>query len=171
MARAAIIGGPGLLAFGDWRRGRRDFPLEPPASQLQSRAMPARYPDLQDRAAVVTGASSGIGLGIARALLAQGMRVAVHYNRSRSAADSLSAERPGRAFAIQADLGTDEGCVHLAREAVASTLPNRRLGEIDDVVNAVLYLASDASSHVLGQDLGVSGGALLVVPRGQLVPR
>ena len=54
---------------------------------------------------------------------------------------------------------------------VASTLPNRRLGEIDDVVNAVLYLSSDASSHLLGENLSVSGGALLVVPRGQLQPR
>ena len=54
---------------------------------------------------------------------------------------------------------------------VASTLPNRRLGEVDDVVNAVLYLASDASSHLLGENISVSGGALLVVPRGQLQPR
>jgi len=64
-----------------------------------------------------------------------------------------------------------EGALREIGEVVASTLPNRRLGEIDDVVNAVLYLASDASSHVLGQDLGVSGGALLVVPRGQFAPR
>lgn len=48
------------------------------------------------------------------------------------------------------------------------TLPNKRVAEVDDIVNAVLYLASDASGHVLGQTLSVSGGALLVVPRGQL---
>jgi 3-oxoacyl-[acyl-carrier protein] reductase len=41
---------------------------------------------------------------------------------------------------------------------------------VADVAAAVLYLASEASSHLLGQDLGVSGGALLVVPRGQLRP-
>jgi 3-oxoacyl-[acyl-carrier protein] reductase len=49
-----------------------------------------------------------------------------------------------------------------------ATIPNARVGEIGDVVNAVLYLASEASGHLLGQDLEVSGGALLVVPRGQL---
>jgi 3-oxoacyl-[acyl-carrier protein] reductase len=53
---------------------------------------------------------------------------------------------------------------------IAATLPNRRLGEVADVVQAVLYLASQASGHLVGQDLGVSGGALLVMPRGQIVP-
>ncbi|HKB75837.1 MAG TPA: SDR family oxidoreductase [Myxococcales bacterium] len=254
------------------------------------------YPDLKGRAAIVTGASSGIGLGIARALLAQGMRVAVHYRSGREPAEALGAEHPGRAFAVGADLGTERGCGNLAREAVerlggvdvlvhsagiwnpgpieqmeaerleemfrvnvfsafylvrelaaplrasghgsivlvgstagqrgeqghshyaaskgalqslamslavelaprirtnvvspgwirtpmaevalrtigplvASTMPNRRLGEIEDVVNAVLYLSSDASSHLLGENISVSGGALLVVPRGQIQPR
>ena len=49
------------------------------------------YPDLQGRAAIVTGASSGIGLGIARALLGQGMRVAVHVRQYKG--------RRGRAIA------------------------------------------------------------------------
>lgn len=54
---------------------------------------------------------------------------------------------------------------------VAGALPNRRLAEIADCAHAVLYLASEASSHLLGQDLCVSGGALLVVPRGQVIAR
>ena len=54
--------------------------------------------------------------------------------------------------------------------ALEGTIPNRRVGEVEDVVNAVLYLASSASSHLIGQDIGVSGGALLVVPRGQVKP-
>lgn len=55
--------------------------------------------------------------------------------------------------------------------AVCATLPSRRVAEVEDVVHAVLYLASEASGDLLGQDIGVSGGALLVVPRGQLVAR
>ena len=246
--------------------------------------MRASYPDLKGRAA------------IARALLEQGTRVAVQYRGSRAAAQALCDEYPARAVAIQADLGTESGCVKLATEArerlsgvdvlvhsagisnsapieamraetleemfrvnvfsafylvrelapalraagrasivligstagqrgeerhshyaaskgalqslgmslavelapavrtnvvspgwirtpmaeptlrtvgpvIASTLPNKRLGEAEDVVDAVLYLASDASSHVLGENISVSGGALLVVPRGQLQPR
>jgi 3-oxoacyl-[acyl-carrier protein] reductase len=54
--------------------------------------------------------------------------------------------------------------------ALTATIPNRRVAEVDDVVNAALYLASDASSHLIGQDICVSGGALLVVPRGQVKP-
>src|SRR5882762_8832037 len=54
--------------------------------------------------------------------------------------------------------------------ALIPTLPNRRVAEVDDVVNAALWLSSDASSHCIGQDLCVSGGALLVVPRGQVKP-
>ena len=255
--------------------------------------MTAIYPDLKDRAALVTGASSGIGFGIAEALLLQGMRVGVHYRGSEKSAEALAARFPQRAVPLKANLATEEGCTRLAQRAlahfpdlsvlvhsagiwngapiealrgeqleemfrvntfsafylvrellpalraggrgsivfigstagqrgeqghshyaaskgalqslamslavelaprvrtnvispgwirtpmaeatlarveqvIAPTLPNQRIGEIADVVNAVLFLASQASGHLLGQDLGVSGGALLVVPRGQL---
>ncbi|MBK9518931.1 MAG: SDR family oxidoreductase [Anaeromyxobacter sp.] len=253
----------------------------------------ARYQDLAGRRALVTGASSGIGLGIAEALLEQGATVAVHYRSSRGAAEALCARFPGRAFPLQAELGEEEGCVRLVAEAAAAlggldqlvhnagmwndgaiatitaatleelfrvntfsafylvrqavphlgrtgrgnvifigstagqrgeaghghyaaskgalqslamslavelgpatrvnvvspgwvrtpmaeaelrevgprisgALPNRRVAEVDDVVQAVLFLASEASGHLVGENLGVSGGALLVVPRGQI---
>jgi 3-oxoacyl-[acyl-carrier protein] reductase len=54
---------------------------------------------------------------------------------------------------------------------IAGALPNRRVGEIDDCAHAALFLASQASAHLVGQDICVSGGALLVVPRGQIVAR
>jgi 3-oxoacyl-[acyl-carrier protein] reductase len=54
---------------------------------------------------------------------------------------------------------------------IAGALPNRRVGEVDDCSHAALFLASQASAHLVGQDLCVSGGALLVVPRGQVVAR
>ena len=254
------------------------------------------YSDLAGRRALVTGASSGIGLGVAEAFLEQGMSVAVHYRSNRAAAEALAARYPGRAFPVQAELGTEAGCVacvaetvralggldqlvhsaaiwnegpiariraaqleeifrvnvfsafYLVREAVphlgargrgnvvligstagqrgeaghghyaatkgalqslamslavelaprtrvnvvspgwvrtpmaeaelrevgaaiARALPNRRVGEIEDIVHACLYLASEASGHLVGEDLSVSGGALLVVPRGQIVAR
>jgi 3-oxoacyl-[acyl-carrier protein] reductase len=54
---------------------------------------------------------------------------------------------------------------------IAGALPNRRVAEVEDVVHAVLFLASEASGHLVGEDLAVSGGALLVVPRGQIVAK
>jgi 3-oxoacyl-[acyl-carrier protein] reductase len=240
------------------------------------------YPDLEGRTALVTGASSGIGRGIAQALLQQGVRVSAQHRTQLP---------PPGTSPVPADLGTERGCVeavraaheklekidllvhsagiynagpiasisaetleemfrvnafsgfYLVREllplglrnvvfigstagqrgepghshyaaskgavqsmmmsiavelaprvrvnlvspgwvrtpmaeeslqrigpAMIPTLPNRRVAEVDDVVNAALWLSSDASSHCIGQDLCVSGGALLVVPRGQVKP-
>ena len=237
------------------------------------------YPDLKGRSALVTGASSGIGRGIALALVEQGLRVVAQHR--------TQAPPPG-CTGVAADLGTEAGCVAAAREAgsvdllvhsagiynagpiasigaatleemfrvntfsafylvreliprglrtviligstagqrgepghshyaaskgalqsmmmsiavelapgvrvnlvspgwvrtpmaeeslqrigpaLRATIPNRRVAEVDDVVNAALFLASDAASgHLIGQDVCVSGGALLVVPRGQVKP-
>jgi 3-oxoacyl-[acyl-carrier protein] reductase len=257
-----------------------------------------RYGDLAGRRALVTGASSGIGLGIAEAFLEQGMRVAVHYRSNRAAAETLCAKFSDSAVPVQADLGTEEGCVgairdsvaalggleqlvhgagiwnegpiatlsrarieeifrvnvfsalYLVREALphllddpkrrgnviligstagqrgeaehahyagakgaiqsiamslavelaprirvnlispgwvrtpmteqdlrtieielAASLPNRRVGEVDDCAHAALYLASEASAHLIGHNLCVSGGALHVLPRGQFRPQ
>jgi 3-oxoacyl-[acyl-carrier protein] reductase len=43
---------------------------------------------LKDKVAVVTGASKGIGAGIAKALAAEGASVVVNYVSSKAGADS-----------------------------------------------------------------------------------
>ncbi|MEV5429924.1 SDR family oxidoreductase [Streptomyces sp. NPDC052701] len=64
---------------------------------------------LTGRTALVTGASRGIGRGIAERLGRDGARVAVHYGRNEAAAKETVAaieEAGGSAFAIGVELGT-----------------------------------------------------------------
>lgn len=44
------------------------------------------------------------------------------------------------------------------RERISKAYPLRRVGRPEDVSNAVLFMASDASSFITGQTLSVSGG-------------
>lgn len=44
------------------------------------------------------------------------------------------------------------------RERIAKAYPLRRVGQPQDVANAVVFLASDAASFITGQTLSVSGG-------------
>ncbi|HEY4381416.1 MAG TPA: SDR family oxidoreductase [Acidobacteriaceae bacterium] len=75
---------------------------------------------LQNKTALVTGASSGIGRATAAALAEAGAHVLVHYGRSKQEAESLVAEvraKGGRADAMSGDLGTPDGAALLAKEA------------------------------------------------------
>jgi 3-oxoacyl-[acyl-carrier protein] reductase len=75
---------------------------------------------LQNKTALVTGASRGIGRATAVTLAQAGAHVLVHYGRSRQEAESLVVEirrKGGNADAISADLGTPEGAALLAKQA------------------------------------------------------
>jgi NAD(P)-dependent dehydrogenase (short-subunit alcohol dehydrogenase family) len=74
---------------------------------------------LQNKTALVTGASRGIGRATASGLAKGGAHVLVHYGRSTQEAESLVAEirrKGGRADAISADLGTPDGALLLAKQ-------------------------------------------------------
>jgi NAD(P)-dependent dehydrogenase (short-subunit alcohol dehydrogenase family) len=73
----------------------------------------------QNKTALVTGASRGIGRATAAALAIAGAHVLVHYGRSAHEAESLVAEiqtKGGRANAVSADLRTPDGASLLAKQ-------------------------------------------------------
>ncbi len=76
---------------------------------------------LDGQTAVVTGGSSGIGAGIARALGEAGANVVVNYSSSREGADEVVAEireLSSRAIAVQADVGSESDVEAMFRQAV-----------------------------------------------------
>ena len=84
--------------------------------------MPER-PSLRGQAALVTGASSGIGAAIAKALGAAGARVAVNY-RSEAVEGETVAEAirngGGEAIAIGADVSSEDDVERMFAEVVAA---------------------------------------------------
>jgi 3-oxoacyl-[acyl-carrier protein] reductase len=77
---------------------------------------------VQDQVAIVTGASRGIGRAIARALAAEGARVALVYRGSKEAADAAVqeiAQAGGTAVAYQVDV-TDLNAVQQCVDTVTA---------------------------------------------------
>src|SRR6201998_504406 len=75
--------------------------------------------ELENKTALVTGASRGIGRATALALARAGAHVLVHYGRSRPEAESLVVEirrKGANAEPTSADLGTADGASLLAKQ-------------------------------------------------------
>lgn len=87
---------------------------------------------LKGKVAIVTGASKGIGAGIARALAAEGAAVVVNYSSSKEGAqrvvDAITAAG-GRAIAVGADVGKAGDVSRLFAETV------RAFSRVDILVN------------------------------------
>jgi 3-oxoacyl-[acyl-carrier protein] reductase len=87
---------------------------------------------LQNKVAVVTGASKGIGAGIARALGAAGASVVVNYASDKTGAEKAVAEikaKGGKAIAVQGDVSKAADVKRLFEETRSA------FGKLDVLVN------------------------------------
>jgi 3-oxoacyl-[acyl-carrier protein] reductase len=94
--------------------------------------MSNRTNKLGGKVAVVTGASKGIGAGIARHLAAEGAAVVVNYASSREGADRVVAEitgKGGKAIAVKADVAKKTDIERLFAETT------KAFGALDILVN------------------------------------
>jgi 3-oxoacyl-[acyl-carrier protein] reductase len=87
---------------------------------------------LQDRVAIITGASRGIGRATALALAAEGAKVVVNYATSSPAAEEVVAaitDMGGNAIALQADVSKLDQVDALVNQTL------EKLGRVDILVN------------------------------------
>ncbi len=115
--------------------------------------MPQRYPELQGKVAIVTGAGQGIGQAIALAAAQEGMRVTVNDLNGVTAADTarLIEEMGGEALVHVGDVSVEGDVAQMVNETLA------RWGRVDLLVNnagiepsaSILEMAPDVWDRVM----------------------
>jgi NAD(P)-dependent dehydrogenase (short-subunit alcohol dehydrogenase family) len=124
--------------------------------------------DLRGRTAFITGGANGIGLGIARALLAQGCKVAIADIREDAIEAALKTLDNQHVVGVPLDVASREGFAEAADRVEAD------LGPVSLVFNNAginLFQTIDESSFddwdwVMGVNLhGVINGVMTFVPR------
>jgi 3-oxoacyl-[acyl-carrier protein] reductase len=131
---------------------------------------------LQGKVAIVTGASKGIGAGIAKALAAQGASVVVNYASSKASAEAVVAEikgAGGKAVAVQGSVAKEAEVKRLFVEAheafgrldiLVNNAGVYQFGALDDVTEAEFHRQFD--TNVLGPILATREAVKLFPAEG-----
>jgi len=105
--------------------------------------------ELKRKVAIVTGASKGIGAGIAKSLAAAGAAVVANYSSSREGADRVVAEitkAGGKAIAVQGDMSESADVERLFGET------KKAFGQVDVLVNNAGVYKFDPIEQVTEQE-------------------
>ena len=84
------------------------------------------------------------------AIIAMSKSLAIEYAKKNINIDCIS---PGFIKTAMTDKSDEK-----FKEIIISKIPSARLGEPEDVANAVIFLASDQSNYINGETLHVNGG-------------
>jgi len=85
--------------------------------------------DLHNKNILVTGASNGIGKGIAEALGNSGAKIAIHYNSNQQKASELARQIGNGSEVFQADLSDSNSCEKLFNDVIS------RFNRLDAIIN------------------------------------